>query len=142
MITLKAMLFPLLLWLLVRALSKSISLSISGVPHAQDWKVICNREDFADFVCQARAIESALGHPVKKRAPIEDEPAIWARKSLVTTRPIAQGEALDEQCLIAKRPGGGIAPWKGKQLIGCVMRRSVPADHMISWSDFDGAPSF
>lgn len=115
-----------------KIIEKHITLEFN-IPNAQDWKVSCGPEDLADFVSEIRRIESALGQAVKQPGEAEARNLAWARKSLVTTRAIPAGTALDHSMLIAKRPGTGIAPHEIDDILGRRVSRDLEADTVLHW---------
>lgn len=113
-------------------IEKHITLEFD-IPNAQDWKVSCGPEDLADFIKKIRVIEAALGNAVKLPTNAEVRNQDWARKSLVTTRSLTAGTALDHSMLTAKRPGTGIAPHQIGDVLGRVLKADVEADTVLRW---------
>lgn len=111
---------------------KHISLDFH-VPGAQDWKVSCGPDNFAEFVRQARAVASALGDGTKQPAAAERASADWACKSLVARRAIAAGEIITGDLLCAKRPGTGIAPAEQDRVIGQRAKVAIAPDAVLQW---------
>ena len=106
-----------------------------NVPNAQDWKVSCGPHDLGLFISELREIERALGISEKVQSAAEADSVGWARKSLVVARPIAKGDVIVEDLLIAKRPGTGIAPSEIDAVIGKRASRVLDVDHALTWSD-------
>jgi sialic acid synthase SpsE len=73
------------------------------------------------------------------KAPLPEEaPARRnARRSLVLTRPVAQGVALTEEMLICLRPAFGISPIHWDEVIGRKTATSLEKDHILTWSDLE-----
>jgi N-acetylneuraminate synthase/N,N'-diacetyllegionaminate synthase len=113
---------------------KHITLDFN-VPNAQDWKVSCGPHDLGLFISELREIERALGISEKVQSAAEADSVGWARKSLVVARPIAKGDVIVEDLLIAKRPGTGIAPSEIDAVIGKRASRVLDVDHALTWSD-------
>lgn len=113
-------------------IEKHITLEFD-IPNAQDWKVSCGPDDLAAFVTEIRTIEAALGRAAKLPSAAEVRNQGWARKSLVTTRALAAGTALDHSMLTAKRPGTGIAPHEIGDVLGRVLKTDVAADTVLRW---------
>lgn len=82
-------------------------------------------DDFAALVRGIRAVESATGDGVKKPAAAEREIAGVARRSLVTVRAIAGGEALASDAVVARRPGTGIPPAQLDRYLGRRLKAAV-----------------
>ena len=113
-------------------IEKHITLEFD-IPNAQDWKVSCGPDDLSAFVREIRTIEAALGRAVKQPSAAEARNQDWARKSLVTTRALAAGTALEPAMLTAKRPGTGIAPHEIGDVLGRVLKTDVQADTVLRW---------
>lgn len=115
-------------------IEKHITLDFD-VPNAHDWKVAAGPDDFAEFVRSVREVEAARG--TKDKAPQESErPALhWALKSLVAARHLTAGTRLQRSDLLAKRPGGGIAPSQIDAVAGRTLTRDVAADEALAWDD-------
>jgi sialic acid synthase SpsE len=67
----------------------------------------------------------------------EDEASIaeWARHSIVTAKPVAQGERLTEDDITTKRPGVGIPAANFGDVIGRELTRDLAADEVLNESD-------
>lgn len=91
--------------------------------------------EFAQMMQRIRETEAAFGDGAKNgpRGP-EIEMAEKVRRSLHAARDIAEGETITQDMLVIKRPGRGIPPYLGDQLIGRTARRAIPADHWIDWT--------
>ncbi len=113
-------------------IEKHISLDFN-VPDAQDWKVSCGPEDFSIMVQQIRDIEAGLGSGIKVPSESERLSINWARKSLVATEDIMEGETIDLKKLNAKRPGFGIMPADIDKVIGKKANRKIKKDTLIKW---------
>jgi N,N'-diacetyllegionaminate synthase len=57
------------------------------------------------------------------------------RRSLVTRRSLDAGHVVQAEDLIALRPGTGIGPDQTHAVVGRPLTRSVPDQHLLSWSD-------
>ena len=78
-----------------------------------------------------RNIEKALGNGIKKPSPSELKNKPIARKSIVATRDIRNGESFTEENLTAKRPGTGISPMRWDEVIGQVAQKDYEEDELI-----------
>jgi len=105
----------------------TLDASLPGPDHA------CSLEPgpFLHMVEAIRAVEQALGSPVKAPMPSELPNIEIARRSLVAIRPIARGEQFDATNLSAKRPAGGRSPMDFWQLVGTAATRDFDADELI-----------
>jgi N-acetylneuraminate synthase/N,N'-diacetyllegionaminate synthase len=103
------------------------------VPNAQDWKVSCGPDDFAAFVQAVRDAERAVGRAGLSVQPCERPALEWALKSLVAARPLAAGTVLSADMVVAKRPGGGIAPAELDKVLGRRLLRPMAEDQALEW---------
>jgi len=78
-----------------------------------------------------RNIEMALGSPVKHPTPSELPNREVARKSIVASRDIVQGEVLSEANLTVKRPATGISPMRWDEIVGSVATKDYKMDMLI-----------
>jgi N-acetylneuraminate synthase len=83
------------------------------------------------MVSAIRNIEVALGDGVKRLTPSEARNKPVARKSLVATQPIRQGEPFSATNIGAKRPGTGMSPMRWDEVLGQVAKRDFSADELI-----------
>lgn len=90
---------------------------------------------FATMVGSIRNVERALGTGRKQPAPCELANLAVARKSVVTARPLQEGQQIVEEDLVIKRPGSGIPPAEVSRLIGRRAARAIDADEVVQWSD-------
>ena len=84
-----------------------------------DHKASLEPDELKRMVTGIRQVEAALGTGRKVPAPSEAKNAVIARKSIVASQFIRQGELFAAGNLTCKRPGGGITPihywdWLGK----------------------------
>jgi N,N'-diacetyllegionaminate synthase len=78
-----------------------------------------------------RNIEKALGTGIKKPSPSELKNKPIARKSIVASSPIKEGEAFTEMNITAKRPGTGVSPMEWDKVIGKKAMRDFNIDELI-----------
>lgn len=92
-------------------------------------------DDLADLVKGSRWIHEALGG--SKEILREEQPTIdFAYASVVTIRPVREGDRLDRDNLWVKRPGTGeIQAVDFERVIGRPAARDLPRDHQLSWDD-------
>jgi N-acetylneuraminate synthase len=88
-----------------------------------------------ELVCGSQAVFQALGGT--KDILAEEQPTIaFAYASVVTTRPIAAGEAFSRENLWVKRPGTGeFLARDYEKLLGCRAARALPTDKQIESVD-------
>ena len=78
-----------------------------------------------------RIIEKAMGNGIKEPTPSELKIKLIARKSLIATKYIKQGEAFSEENVSIKRPGGGISPMEYWNVIGKVAPYDIEQSSLI-----------
>jgi N-acetylneuraminate synthase len=88
-------------------------------------------EELEQLVGGIRAIELAIGSPIKHPTEDERDTAAVARRSVVAARPIAAGTVLTEDDLTALRPGRGCSPMETWVLLGRRARRDYRRHEMI-----------
>ena len=84
------------------------------------------------MVAAVRNVEAALGRSEKSPAPSEQGNMAIARKSLVTLKPVAAGEAFSVENLGVKRPGNGISPMQYWRWLGRPAARDFPEGVLVS----------
>ncbi|MFB9276299.1 N-acetylneuraminate synthase [Cohnella cellulosilytica] len=89
--------------------------------------------EIQEMIKQIRHIEIAFGTSVKYPAVSELKNRVPARKSIVASRDIQQGETFDETNLTLKRPGNGLPPSMYWSLLGLKASRSYAEDELIEW---------
>ncbi len=87
-----------------------------------DHKASLEPDELKAMVRSIRNIERALGTTVKRVSPSERGNIKVARKSIVASRDITEGDILDESNLAARRPGDGLSPMRWDEILG---RRAV-----------------
>lgn len=96
-----------------------------------DHKASLNPSELQQMVVAIRNIEQAIGNGLKEPSSSEMANKGVARKSIVASRSIKQGEVFSEENLTTKRPGTGISPMKWYEVIGKVASRDFSEDEMI-----------
>lgn len=93
--------------------------------------------ELADLITGANAIYQALGG--SKNILEEEQPTIdFAYACVVTLRDIQAGEVLTKENVWVKRPGTGeIKAVDYDTVLGCALKRAVPANTQLRWSDFE-----
>lgn len=86
-----------------------------------------------DMIDAIRSVEVALGTGEKIPVTEEQDTALVARKSLVATASIAQGEPFTASNLGSRRPGDGIAPIHYWDILGTSADRAYDVDDLIVW---------
>lgn len=89
--------------------------------------------ELKEMVAAIRNIEKALsGSGVKEVSPSEHKNIAIARKSIVATKKIHQGEIFSEVNIGVKRPGTGISPMRWDEVIGTVSPKDFEEDELIT----------
>ena len=96
-----------------------------------DHKASLEPNELSLLVSSIRHIELALGDGKKRAMPSELKNISVARKSIVAAQPISMGEPFNEDNLTVKRPGSGISPMRGPDVIGQVACRDFAVDELI-----------
>lgn len=60
-----------------------------------------------------------------------------ARRSLVLTRDVKEGEILRQQDLTFKRPGTGIPPYEYEAVLGRMVNKDLKEDSILQWEDLN-----
>lgn len=118
-----------------RIIEKHITLdrSLPGPDH----RASMEPADFARFVANIRAVESAIGDGLKVPTAAEVETAKVGRRSVVTTRALRAGEVLTRDDVAIKRPGSGIAPRFLPYVLGRRLARDLPESTVVELQDLD-----
>lgn len=88
--------------------------------------------ELAAMVRSIRNIEQAMaGDGIKRPSASEIGNRSIARKSIVASRRIAEGEHFGEGNLAVKRPGNGLSPMRWEEVIGKVAKRAFAEDEQI-----------
>lgn len=103
--------------------------SLPGPDHAMS----LGPEELRDYVSAIRTAESALGDGIKRPVQTELKTMMVGRRSLVSARGIAAGEALDESNVTLKRPATGIDPRLWEAVRGRRAAADIPFDVPITW---------
>lgn len=101
-----------------------------------DQKASIEPHELKELVSQLRVARSALGNPLKMRAPEEADTFAALRRSLVAARAIKAGEILSEDMIAVKRPGTGLPTSFLPFLLGMKASRPIDRDELISLSHF------
>jgi len=114
-----------------RVIEKHLTLdkSLPGPDHSSS----AEPEKFARLVASIREAELALGSGRKEPSQVELVNAPGMRRSIVAGRKIRKGEVFHEGMFAFKRPGTGIRPGLLPELLGCIAKRDIEPDEMITW---------
>lgn len=90
-------------------------------------------EDFKIAISNFKWIDTVLGSPEKTVLECEMVPRREARRSLVLTRDMKAGEAIQKEDLMPKRPGTGISPRFADIVIGRKVNQDLAEDTILTW---------
>lgn len=96
-----------------------------------DHKASLEPDELKKMVKEIRNIERAMGNGLKQPATSEIANKVVARKSIVASRRIKEGEIFTEDNLTTKRPGNGISPMKWFEVLGQAAIRNFEEDELI-----------
>ena len=96
-----------------------------------DHKASLEPKELKKMVDSIRNIEVALGDGIKKPSPSEEKNIKIARKSIVASRDIREGEEFTYDNLTVKRPGNGICPMYWDIIVGKRAIRNYKEDELI-----------
>lgn len=91
--------------------------------------------ELAEMVRGIRAAEAALGDGRKEGPSAEESEEMYrlGRRSLIATRDLPAGTALERDMITVKRPGYGIAPKHLDEVLGRRLRADVEEDDILTW---------
>lgn len=101
--------------------------SLPGPDHAAS----LTPPELADLVRGIRAVEQALGRPLKRPGSAERSNMVVARRSLVAAVRIPKGTEITAEMLDAKRPGDGLSPMRIDEVVGRLATRDYEPDDPI-----------
>ena len=91
-------------------------------------------EDFKKAIANFKWIVRVLGNPEKTVLDCEIIPRREARRSLVLTRDMKDGEIIKQEDLMPKRPGTGISPKFANIVIGRKVKQDLKEDTILTWN--------
>jgi len=96
-----------------------------------DHKASLEPNELKAMVDSIRHIELALGNGLKQPAESEKKNMAVARKSIIASKDIKEGELFTEENLTVKRPGDGISPMRWFDVVGKPAPRDFEEDELI-----------
>ena len=115
-----------------RMIEKHFTLDKS-LPGSTDHFMSVDPAELKKLVEDARHAEAALGSKNKQPVGSEADALKYARRSLVAAVSIKKGASINNQMLICKRPGTGIAPKALEKVIGKQAAVDIPQDSVLQW---------
>ncbi|MEX1211416.1 MAG: N-acetylneuraminate synthase [Balneolaceae bacterium] len=100
-----------------------------------DHRASLEPDELKEMVTSIRNIEKAIsGNGKKVTSSSEMKNIEVARKSIYTTRAMKKGEVIENEDIIALRPGNGISPMEWENVIGKKVNRDYSVSEMLDWS--------
>jgi N,N'-diacetyllegionaminate synthase len=96
-----------------------------------DHRASLEPDELCKMISSIRNIEKALGSPIKIPSPSEEKNKVVARKSIVASKDIQEGELFSPSNLTTKRPGDGVSPMRWNEYVGKKSDRSYTKDERI-----------
>jgi N,N'-diacetyllegionaminate synthase len=81
-----------------------------------DHRASLEPDELCKMISSIRNIEKALGSPIKIPSPSEEKNKVVARKSIVASKDIQEGELFSPSNLTTKRPGDGYLQCAGMNM--------------------------
>lgn len=89
--------------------------------------------DFIKAINNFKWIDKVLGNAEKTVLVCEQIPRREARRSLVLTRDMKLGDVINQEDLMPKRPGTGIAPQYTDIIVGRTLKMDLAEDTVLTW---------
>lgn len=102
-----------------------------------DHEASIDPDDLCALVNGIRQVEAGLGNGVREFHEKEWGQRRVHRRSVVLKAAVKAGQTVTSRHLTTKRPGTGIMPKYINDISGKKARRSMPADHVLAWSDLE-----
>lgn len=96
-----------------------------------DHKASLEPDELKQMITSIRNIEKAMGSGEKAPTKSETKNISVARKSIIASRNIQQGEVFTESNITTKRPGSGISPMRWNEVLGQTAKRDFREDELI-----------
>lgn len=96
-----------------------------------DHKASLEPEELKMMVSSIRQVEKSVGSSIKVPVESEVKNISVARKSILASKQILQGEEFTEENLTVKRPGNGVEPIKYWDMLGKKATRNYDAEELI-----------
>lgn len=116
-----------------------VHVTLSRSSFGPDVSASITNDELATLVRGVRHIEAMLASPVDKDAAavlLAPVRALFGR-SLVARAPLARGHRLASGDMVAKKPGGGLAPGRLDEVVGRRLRRALGADEPLGEDDLE-----
>jgi len=110
--------------------------TIDRTMEGPDHKASLEPSELNAMVNAIRNIEKAMGNGIKKPSKSEEKNIDIARKSIFLNTDLEKGEIIENNNLIAKRPGSGISPMEWEKIVGKKTTKKVVKGEMLTLNDF------
>ena len=107
--------------------------TLSRTLQGPDQKASLEPSEFAQMVRGIRLAEKAQGSGVKAPTKEEEKMRFIARRSIVSSVDIPEGQSINEKMVDFKRPGTGIPPKDVQLLLGKRAARDIKRDEVLTW---------
>lgn len=104
--------------------------------HGNDHYHAMDKNDLKNFISLASKLKILLGQKkIKDYIPSEEISRKNARRSIVAAQHIREGQIIEEDNIICKRPGTGISPIEWDKVIGMKAKKNIADDQILNWDD-------
>ncbi len=116
-----------------------VHVTLSRSSFGPDVSASITNAELAALVSGVRHIEAMLASPVDKDAAARALAPVRALfgRSLVARSPLGRGHRLASGDVVAKKPGGGLAPDHLDEVLGRRLRRALGADELLGEDDLE-----
>lgn len=101
-----------------------------------DQEVSIEPDELAELVEYSKVVNRTSGGATELTED-ESEVQSWARHSVVTERPVAEGETFTADDLTTKRPNTGLPARRFSEVVGVTASRDIPANTVLTDEDID-----
>lgn len=112
-------------------------LTLDKTKIGMDNQMATEPEEMAKLVSQCHNVYDALGSYERKVLPDELQQRKNMRRSLVYAHNLSVGTIIQDEDIIAKRPGTGFPPGDRDKVIGKTLSRDVQMDTLVQEDDFN-----
>lgn len=110
----------------------TIDKDLPGWDHA----ISADPQEMKVIVEESKKVNKSLGKQRRVLSEAEHEQKPKLRRSIVTSQHFKKGHTLQDDDLVFKRPGTGIAPDEVAYVTGCTLTKNIEKDKVLKWEDF------
>lgn len=96
-----------------------------------DHKASLEPDELKNMIRCIRNIEKSIGDGIKQPSNSEKKNIYIARKSIIASKTIKEGDIFTEDNITCKRPGNGISPMRWNEVIGKKALKDFKEDELI-----------